>query len=342
MPVISEREGEIFREAAEWFRQSYMSEFYRPLNNNLPSGVTRVGQLAELHRSVYDVIEQCKFGGRKTEDVERRGKLEDELIPCLKRILIAKRRHEASEADFQKQRTHHPEVIEAIEKETRKLDNLLQLPWLKNVVPMKMPQVVEFLSIESIEIGNVQTNQLCDREFDEKFHILQSPKLLLEDLRYYRGICELRGVPVVVAYLDIDDFKSFNMAYGEIEVDRRVLPAFMRTVEAHVFQHGFAYRYGGDEYMILLPNFSKPLAISFLESLRLAISSIGYHEINEVTTVSMGFCGVDSDCSLTNRELEKKANTAKSFAKAKGKNCIATYASENFEEESLYIVGVQR
>lgn len=339
MPVIGECEGQVFREAAEWFRQYYMSEFYRHLNDNLPSGVTRVGQLAELHSSVYDVIEQCKFGERKTEDVERRSRLADELIPCLKRILIAKRRHEANGADIQKQKTHNPNVIEAIEKETRKLDNLLQLPWLKNVVPMKMPQVGEFLSIESIEIGHLQTNQLCDREFDEKFHILQSPKLLLEDLRYYRGVCELRGVPVIVAYLDIDDFKILNTAYGEIEVDRRVLPKFMRTVEAHVFQHGFAYRYGGDEYMIVLPNFSKPLASSFLESLRVAISLIRYPEINEVTTVSMGFCGVDSDCALTDRELEKKANTAKSFAKAKGKNCIATYASENFEEESLYIVG---
>ena len=64
--------------------------------------------------------------------------------------------------------------------------------------------------------------------------------------------------------------------YGEIEVDRRVLPVFMRLIEAHVFQHGFAYRYGGDEYMILLPNLSKPLAINFLESLRNAISGTKY------------------------------------------------------------------
>ena len=67
-----------------------------------------------------------------------------------------------------------------------------------------MPRVAEFLSIESMQDGSSQTN-FSNREFDEKFHILQSPKLLLEDLRYYREVCELRGVSVVVAYLDIDD-----------------------------------------------------------------------------------------------------------------------------------------
>ena len=338
MPEIRDGEANIFRQAAEWFKQYFMDEFYRTLNNNLPSGVTRVGELAKLHDALNLVIEQCTFKERRFAGVERRGTLTDDLIPCLKRVLIAKRRHEANHAEILTQKTHNQGVIEEIEKDARRLDELLQLPWLKSAVPIRMPRVAEFLSIESMQAGSSQTN-FSNREFDEKFHILQSPKLLLEDLRYYRKVCEFRGVSVVVAYLDIDDFKRLNSAHGEIEVDRRVLPVFMRLIEAHVFQHGFAYRYGGDEYMILLPNMSKPLAINFLESLRHAISGTKYHRIEETLTISIGFCNVDSDCALTDREIEKIANDAKSFAKAHGKNCVATYAHESFEETDLYIVG---
>lgn len=68
-------------------------------------------------------------------------------------------------------------------------------------------------------------------------------------------------------------------------------------------------------------------------------SGTQYHRIEETITISTGFCAVDSDCALTDREIEKIANNAKNFAKAHGKNCIATYARESFEEKDLYVVG---
>ena len=103
---------------------TFMDEFYRTLNNNLPSGVTRVGELAKLHDALNSVIEQCTFKERRFEGVERRGTLTDHLIPCLKRVLIAKRRHEANHADLT-QKTHNQEVIEEIEKDARRLDEFV-------------------------------------------------------------------------------------------------------------------------------------------------------------------------------------------------------------------------
>ena len=112
----------------------------------------------------------------------------------------------------------------------------------------------------------------------------------------------------------------------------------MRTVEAHVYWHGYAYRQGGDEYLILLPNFSKEIAISFLDELRLKVSKVAYQGIQEKTTVSTGLCVADPDCFLTNRELQEKANIAKEHAKREGKNRIATYSGDNFERNELCIV----
>src|SRR5262249_48661695 len=109
--------------------------------------------------------------------------------------------------------------------------------------------------------------------------------------------------------------------------------------EMQMFQHGFAYRYGGDEYACLIPNLSRSLTIHFLDELRVRLASVRYPDMPETTTVSIGFCYVDEDCPLTDREIEESANRAKTFAKANAKNCIATFRDTlNFGDEDLEIV----
>ena len=106
---------------------------------------------------------------------------------------------------------------------------------------------------------------MLPRQYDEKFHILQVPSFLLPDLGYFRARCEDRETPSAITFIDIDDFKSLNTRHHETKVDRNVLPRFMQAIEAHVFHHGYAYRQGGDEYLILVPSLSRPLAIAFLD-----------------------------------------------------------------------------
>ena len=104
------------------------------------------------------------------------------------------------------------------------------------------------------------------------------------------------------------------------------------------FQHGFAYRYGGDEYVILLPSLSSTIAFHFLDALRTSVAEIKYRHVEERTTISVGFCSIDEDTYLTDREIENRANKAKNFAKKNGKNCIATYQGRRFEEDELRLV----
>jgi GGDEF domain-containing protein len=60
--------------------------------------------------------------------------------------------------------------------------------------------------------------------------------------------------------------------------------------------------------------------------------------VEERMTLSIGFCSIDSNCPLTDREIEKMANKAKSFAKAAGKNRLATYRDTQFHEKSLCVI----
>jgi hypothetical protein len=59
--------------------------------------------------------------------------------------------------------------------------------------------------------------------------------------------------------------------------------------------------------------------------------------LNDRITISTGFCVVDGDCHLTNREIRMKANDAAVFAKNSGKNCVATFKGTSFRTEDLFV-----
>jgi len=156
---------------------------------------------------------------------------------------------------------------------------------------------------------------LKDRIYDEKFGILNAPQLFFPDLYYFRETCGIRSIPLCVAYVDIDDFKSFNEKYTETKVDINLLPKFMTALEVQIYHHGYAYRYGGDEYVILLPNMSKDLAVTLLKKLQGILQELNYPEIDGFVQVSIGLFEISANCLLTDREIEQKASKAKKYAK---------------------------
>jgi diguanylate cyclase (GGDEF)-like protein/PAS domain S-box-containing protein len=63
---------------------------------------------------------------------------------------------------------------------------------------------------------------------------------------------ERYGQPLTLLLLDIDDFKGYNDAYGHIEGDE-VLLRLGQVVKRCLRQTDTAYRYGGEEFVVLLP-----------------------------------------------------------------------------------------
>jgi diguanylate cyclase (GGDEF)-like protein/PAS domain S-box-containing protein len=76
-------------------------------------------------------------------------------------------------------------------------------------------------------------------------HFYQQLKMEIDRVDRY-------GQPLTILLLDLDDFKAFNDTYGHIEGDQ-VLSRFGQVVKRCLRQTDSAYRYGGEEFTILLP-----------------------------------------------------------------------------------------
>ena len=106
----------------------------------------------------------------------------------------------------------------------------------------------------------------------------------------------------------------------------------MSEMEGHVFSNRFAYRIGGDEYLILIPNMSRDHAIRLLLEFQCRLKDVSYFKIRNRPTVSIGLCEVRPDSVLTDRGVRDNADKAHVFAKDAGRDRIATFKDYTYGE----------
>lgn len=263
-----------------------------------------------------------------------------DFLPLLKKAIIHARRSEAFDIEKRSGFTFNHDLRDRLDERLYLISIVMNQDWFKITEFSGSPRITDYLSIQYAEeiLKQNKNLRLGERVYDEKFHILTAPSLFIPDLAYYRATCELRSTPICVAYIDIDDFKQFNTLFGEPRVDRDVLPKFMSSLESHVYSHGHAYRFGGDEYTVVLPNMSSFQAIDFLKSFQMKLRELAYFAIDKRTEVSVGIFEVSENSIQTDREVEERAAFAKNFAKNNGKNCIATFKDQDYEDNAVYVV----
>ncbi len=330
----------LLENALRWFRPHFRQSVVTPVESHFPNNpyAREVQDTLDGIEAIVRLIESWSGEISLEALFEKFSATGPTLGPLFNRIMLLYRRHRAAETERLTEKTFHLELAASLEEEVKALESLTSEMAFLQTAQLRLPKLKDFLPVQFIESAAVGQVALQPRQHDEKFHILQAPSLFFPDVAYFRSKCEDRETPLAIAFLDIDGFKAFNSRYMDTKVDRNLLPRFMQTIEAHIYHHGFAYRQGGDEYLILIPSFSRPLAIGFLDELRARLANLSYPEIEEKTTVSIGLCIVDPDCPLTDRELLDRANKAKEFAKNQGKNRIATYSGLRMDEAELQVV----
>jgi diguanylate cyclase (GGDEF)-like protein len=328
MPEFSRSEARAMAQCVRGFVEAFRREVAGVLAAEL-----RGVQPAEVN----DLVAEAALVERQLDSKAKQVRVHDGHAPLLKRVLIEARREQARVIDEPLQKTTDGQVIRMLRRELQFVEHLMSASWFADVVPLRIPSLTDYLSIRHAEAAVADPLVLRPREYDEKFHILEAPALFLPDLAYYRRRCRFRGAPIAVGYADIDDFKEFNTRHGETHVDRDLLAPFMEAMEAHVFGHGHAYRFGGDEYVLLLPNMGLAWAVDFLRGLQARIAEASYRRIPRPPTISLGLAVALVDTPLIDRELLERANAAKGHAKATRKGSIATFTGELFRDADLVV-----
>ena len=96
----------------------------------------------------------------------------------------------------------------------------------------------------------------------------------------------------------------------------------MELIESWAFARAHAYRFGGDEYVLLIPNADRETCLALLRDLVGRIRAADFSGVRLGITV--GLCVVDPEtCYLTDHEILARANDAKQAAKAVSKGRIA-------------------
>ena len=192
-------------------------------------------------------------------------------------------------------------------------------------------------SAEDIPVAESFANQAAialqnSRLFDQMSALAVTDNLT--GLANRRGFLELAGKeveragryerPLCLVLFDIDDFKLVNDTHGH-PVGDQVLRVMAATVKRATRTTDTVCRYGGDEFLVLMPETTLDQALATAERLRLKIST----EMVVVTaagqlsmTISLGIVALSGEKGETVERLVERADEAMYRAKAAGKNCV--------------------
>lgn len=131
------------------------------------------------------------------------------------------------------------------------------------------------------------------------------------------------GAPLSLLLFDIDHFKQFNDAFGHAAGDT-VLRGFARTLRAELDKEKKFYRWGGEEFVVLLPGLDLDAAAVFGNHLRRVVASfLRYNQHPITASVGAAIFHAGSD---TAQAMFKRADQALYAAKAAGRDCLRVEA----------------
>lgn len=124
-----------------------------------------------------------------------------------------------------------------------------------------------------------------------------------------------------LAILDIDHFKRINDTFGHLYGDE-VLLLISRLMRKTFRSHDLLFRYGGEEFIVVLPSLPVHDVLTALERFRKAVESFDFPQVGKVT-VSIGF--VDMAGQYVPATVVGHADQALYYAKRNGRNRICSY-----------------
>jgi diguanylate cyclase (GGDEF)-like protein len=128
--------------------------------------------------------------------------------------------------------------------------------------------------------------------------------------------------------IDIDDFKSINDRYGHDAGDK-ILKTFSNSIQINARGTDTCVRLGGDEFIIILPNTERDIAVTIAERIRKSIEAVEIYFNEEPVNItsSIGVSTHSGEVDISS--LMKSADQALYAAKQRGKNNVFVELQED-------------
>lgn len=132
-----------------------------------------------------------------------------------------------------------------------------------------------------------------------------------------------KGITIGIIMLDIDHFKNFNDTFGH-DIGDTILAELGKFLQKNIRGSDIACRYGGEEFMIILPDASLEMTLQRAEFLRKTVKELqSWHSLRPMKTITLSFgIAVFPEHGQTIEKLLKASDTALYQAKKEGRNRV--------------------
>jgi two-component system cell cycle response regulator len=192
----------------------------------------------------------------------------------------------------------------------------------------KLCQLVANMSANALENAILFESLKKAQEYFEEMSIRDSLTKLYNHRHFYNRLnhefsrADRYQVPLSMVFFDLDDFKSINDKFGHTDGDF-VLKQVGHILKSVVRQSDVAARYGGDEFVVLLPNTASQGALGMAERILAAIRQHDFDCLHGVeVTASIGVATFEGESLSAAKQLVELADGAMYKAKSAGKNRV--------------------
>ncbi len=273
----------------------------------------------EIVEAIYSLLYRDNPGvDRLVEDLQKMERREGPIVYVELLYLLCHIRFEPAEA-----REHWEEVI-------------LHRKELQSAVGYPVDLAVALVSYFVHVSGKLRNPKVIELKlFEETRASAYKDELTgLHNFRFFQEClgwevkrCERSGGEFSIALGDLDNFKDYNDRFGH-EVGNEALQAVGRALKSAGRDQDVAVRYGGEEFVLLMPETSKEDAGRVADRVCSTIAEleVSSSHPNRGVTMSLGVASYPGD-ALDPEALIRCADRAMYVAKAKGKNQAQIYGA---------------
>lgn len=221
--------------------------------------------------------------------------------------------------------TSHREIEERISALEMGADDFITKPF--NLDELKARIMVSLRLKASKEVLKERTHQMEEESLRDELTKLYNRRYIKERMYEETSRAKRFGHIISCVIFDVDQFKGVNDLYGH-EAGDKILIEIAEAIKAHVRAVDIVGRYGGEEFVILLPQTDLDGALVVAEKLRSTIENKKIEFASGSSAKVTISVGVASNEKKETEDLLYYADLALEQAKTSGKNKVVAWKKE--------------